>query len=60
MIGNAVHGMRIATGEVEEKLGPPDAANEYMRLGGLKGGKARAKVAQSGKAEDDCAEGGGS
>jgi len=44
VIGNAVHVMRIATGEIEEKLGPPDAAKEYMRKGGLKGGKARAKA----------------
>jgi len=42
VIGNAVHVMRIATGEVEEQIGPPSAAKEYMRQGGLKGGKARA------------------
>jgi hypothetical protein len=41
VIGNAVHVMRIATGEVEETK--PDPAKEYMRRGGLKGGKARAK-----------------
>ncbi|MGO9398992.1 MAG: RNA-binding protein [Xanthobacteraceae bacterium] len=42
MIGNAVHVMRIATGEIEEN--PPSIAEgkEYARKGGLKGGKARA------------------
>jgi hypothetical protein len=40
VIGNAVHVMRIATGEVEEVK--PDPAKEHMRQGGLKGGKARA------------------
>lgn len=34
--------MRIATGEIEEPLEAPSAAKEYMRKGGLKGGKARA------------------
>jgi hypothetical protein len=42
VIGNAVHVMRIATGEVEETVQAPSAAKEYMRQGGLKGGKARA------------------
>ena len=38
VIGNAVHVMRIATGEIEEPLGKaPKRAK-----GGLKGGKARA------------------
>lgn len=41
VIGNAVHVMRIATGEVEET--ERDPAKEHMRRGGLKGGKARAK-----------------
>lgn len=41
VIGNAVHVMRVATGEVEETK--PDPAKEHMRRGGLKGGKARAK-----------------
>jgi hypothetical protein len=41
VIGNAVHVMRIATGEAEETK--PDPGKEYMRRGGLKGGKARAK-----------------
>lgn len=40
MIGCAVHVMRIATGEIEDTQ--RDAAKEYMRKGGLKGGKARA------------------
>ena len=42
VIGNAVHVMRVATGEIEEQVAPPDPAKEYMRRGGLKGGKARA------------------
>ena len=44
MIGNAVHLMRIATGEVEDaKPTPKDpAAVALGRKGGLKGGKARA------------------
>jgi len=42
VIGNAVHVMRIATGEVEEKPVAPDPAKEHMRRGGLAGGKARA------------------
>jgi hypothetical protein len=41
VIGNAVHIMRIATGENEEVL--PEPGKEYARKGGLKGGKARAK-----------------
>lgn len=44
VIGNAVHVMRIATGEVEDVKVTPDPAKEYMRRGGLKGGKARAKA----------------
>jgi hypothetical protein len=43
VIGNAVHVMKIATGEIEKPTAPePDPAKEYMRRGGLKGGKARA------------------
>jgi hypothetical protein len=42
VIGNAVHVMKIATGEIEEPVTLPDPAKEYMRRGGLKGGKARA------------------
>lgn len=44
VIGNAVHVMRIATGEIEDTVSLPDPAKEYMRKGGLKGGKARAKA----------------
>lgn len=40
VIGNAVHVMRIATGEVEDNRRDP--ALEYARKGGLKGGRARA------------------
>ena len=40
VIGNAVHVMRIATGEIEEKTEPKSAAAEL----GSKGGKARAKA----------------
>jgi hypothetical protein len=42
VIGNAVHVMKIATGEIEEPVTLPDPAKAYMRRGGLKGGKARA------------------
>jgi len=41
VIGNAVHVMRIATGEAQDT--PSDPGKEYARKGGLKGGKARAK-----------------
>jgi hypothetical protein len=41
VIGNAVHVMRVATGEIEEKA--LDPGKEYARKGGLKGGKARAE-----------------
>ena len=43
VIGNAVHVMRIATGEVEETLPEENPAAALARLGGLKGGKARAE-----------------
>ncbi len=43
VIGNAVRVMRIATGEIEDDPTPRDPAKEYMRQGGLKGGKARAR-----------------
>lgn len=42
VIGNAVHVMRIATGEIEEKTAASEG-KDYARKGGLKGGKARAK-----------------
>lgn len=43
VIGNAVHVMRIATGEVSETLKPKDAAAVALgKRGGAKGGKARA------------------
>ena len=42
VIGNAVHVMKIATGEIEDVKTTPDPAKEHMRRGGLKGGKARA------------------
>ena len=40
VIGNAVHVMRIATGEIEEKLPEPKSAAAEL---GSKGGKARAR-----------------
>ena len=43
VIGNAVHVMRIATGEIEENNRASEG-KEYTRKGGLKGGKARAKA----------------
>jgi hypothetical protein len=42
VIGNAVKVMRIATGEESESL--PDPSKDHARRGGLKGGRARAKV----------------
>jgi hypothetical protein len=42
VIGNAVHVMRIATGEIEDTK--RDVGTEANRKGGLKGGKARAKA----------------
>lgn len=45
VIGNAVHIMRIATGEIEDKTvneGKDPAAVALGRRGGLKGGAARA------------------
>jgi hypothetical protein len=41
VIGNAVHVMRVLTGEIEEK--GRDPGTEANRKGGLKGGKARAE-----------------
>jgi hypothetical protein len=42
VVGNAVHVMRLATGQIAEEPTPlKDAA---ARLGGIKGGKARAKA----------------
>ena len=43
VIGNAIHVMRIATGEIEEQT-PANAGQEHARKGGLKGGKRRAAV----------------
>jgi hypothetical protein len=40
VIGNAVHVMRIATGQIEET--GRDPGTESNRKGGLKGGRARA------------------
>jgi hypothetical protein len=42
VIGNPVKVMRIATGEEIEAL--PDPGKDYARKGGLKGGRARARV----------------
>ena len=42
VIGNAVHVMRIATGEIEETKRA--AGTEANREGGLKGGRARAEA----------------
>lgn len=43
VIGNAVHVMRIATGEIEDST-PETEGKAAARKGGLKGGKARAKA----------------
>ena len=42
VIGNAVHVMRIATGEAEDT--PALSRTETAKKGGMKGGKARAKI----------------
>jgi hypothetical protein len=42
VIGNAVHVMRVATGEIVETTAR-NKISELARAGGLKGGKARAK-----------------
>jgi hypothetical protein len=47
VIGNAVHVMRVLTGETEET--GRDPAKELHRKGGLKGGKARARALSSEK-----------
>jgi hypothetical protein len=45
VIGNAVHVMRIATGEITDDRAPADTPEvQFARSGGLKGGIARAKV----------------
>lgn len=40
VIGNAVRVMKIATGETQDDARDP--GKEYVRIGGLKGGRARA------------------
>jgi hypothetical protein len=47
VIGNAVHVMRIATGEIEDTKRDP--GTEANRKGGLKGGKARASALSAAK-----------
>jgi hypothetical protein len=42
VIGNAVHVMRIATGEIEEELPPDDGKDKAAQALGKKGGAARA------------------
>ena len=42
VIGNAVHVMRIATGETEESFPPDDGKNKAAQELGRRGGKARA------------------
>ena len=42
VIGNAVHIMRIATGEVEEAPPPDDGKDPNAKALGAKGGRARA------------------
>ena len=41
VIGNAVHVMRVATGEIPDEA--TDPGKEYARKGGLKGGRGRAE-----------------
>ncbi len=42
VIGNAVHVMRVATGEIEEQTS--NTGKEYAQKGGLKGGRRRAEA----------------
>ena len=50
VIGNAVHVMRIATGQVEEALREKNAAAVALgKRGGAKGGKARAAAMTKGQ-----------
>ena len=50
VIGNAVHVMRIATGEIAEDI--PETGKEYARKGGLVGGPKRAaKLTKKRRAE---------
>ena len=42
MIGNAVHVMRIATGEIEDTAEPDDGRDPAAKALGRKGGAARA------------------
>ena len=44
VIGNAVHVMRIATGEIEESAEIDDGKDPAAKALGRKGGKARAEV----------------
>ena len=46
VIGNAVHVMRIATGDVEDVKAAPDPAKEHMRRGRLAGRHDAAKPRQ--------------
>ena len=50
VIGNAVHVMRIATGQAKET--GTAATTEASRAGGLKGGAARAKALSPGKRKE--------
>ncbi len=43
VIGNAVHVMRIATGEIEESTPPDDGKDPAAKALGKKGGAARAR-----------------
>lgn len=50
MIGNAVHIMHLATGEIQDD--PLDAGKQYARKGGLIGGPKRAaKLSKKRRAE---------
>ncbi len=42
VIGNAVHVMKIATGEIEDELPPDDGKDKAAQAMGRKGGAARA------------------
>jgi hypothetical protein len=52
VIGNAVHVMRIATGEIEETFAPDDGKDKAAQAPGRKGGAARrAEIAKKAAAK---------
>lgn len=44
VVANAVHVMRIATGEIDESIPPDDGKDPHAKALGAKGGRARANT----------------